>query len=463
MPVTPVPSQAPADLYGACPPIIGCDPLGGLGADAIKDVAQDVFQAFATFVADGVAATLDEVSTAITDTTEVKLDASWFEQHFDTMRSLALLILLPMMLVGLISAIIHRDVGQLWRAGGVYVPVAIVGGAALIILTNRALQLTDWATTFVTGDLNTSTQSALAALKQAVLTLSSVGGPGLGFLLGEVVMLILMAGAVLVWIELLLRTDAIYVVVLFLPLAMSGLVWRATVTWTRRMIEVLVALILSKFVIVVVIDLAASMITAGDGIGTIMQGATLLLLAACAPFALLKLVPMVEAGVIGQLEGLERRPMAAAKRAAGAATQVAMMGADLAMAGQAVAANGGNGAADISRQREPGGQLNDVHPPEGWSGSPDQGGSGGGGGGGVALGPGGGGGGGGGSVAGGPGGGGGGAGGGGGGGGGIGGGGGAGGGGIGGGGGAPGSGGGNGSAGPDAAEPRAEVLSGGGD
>jgi hypothetical protein len=368
LPVGPAPTRAPGNLGGApCLPVVGCDPLGGLGADAAKSMANAVFDAFGTFVADGVRTTLDQVSLAITKTTAVKLDRDWFQQHAAVMRSLAVLVLLPMMLVGLMSAVIHRDAGQLLRAGLVYVPVAIIGGVVAIELTERALQVTDWATGFVTGDLNTSTENALGALKDAVATISSHGAPGLATFLADVVLLVLMAGALLIWIELLLRTGAIYVVVLFLPVALSGLVWRGTVNWTRRMIEILVALILSKFVIVVVIDLAAGMITAGDGIGTIMQGATLLLLAACAPFALLRLVPIMEAGLIGQLERMERRPLAAATRATTAVVSHLAVGVDLAGASNATSANGGNALAALRQNQEPGGQLNDIAIPDDWT------------------------------------------------------------------------------------------------
>jgi len=360
-PIRPGSTVAPTELGGAtCTPVIGCDPLG-LGGDAASDIAQSVFNAFGSFVADGVAAILGQVSTAITQTTQVTLDAQWFQEHFDVMRSLGVLVLLPMMLVGLISAIIRRDVHQLLRAGLVYVPVAILGATASILVTERALQVTDWATTAVTGDLNGSTSKALATLSTAVSNLTSIGRPDEGAFLAIVVLLLLMAGALLIWIELLLRAGAIYVVVLFLPLAMSGLVWRGTVQWTRRMVEALVALLLSKFVIVVVIDLAAGMITAGDGIATVMQGATLLLLAACAPFALLRLVPMVESGVIGQFEGMERRPVAAAKRAATAVVLAAVGGPEAAAAGDAVGANGEDGAGGLGRVS--GGELNNIQPP----------------------------------------------------------------------------------------------------
>jgi hypothetical protein len=207
------------------------------------------------------------------------------------------------------------------------------------------------------------------ALRGAIAAVSSPGTIGAGTMLAITVMLVLLAGALLIWIELLLRTSAIYVVVLFLPLAMTGLVWRATVSWTRRMLEILVALILSKFVIVVIIDLAAGMIVAGDGIGTILQGATLLLLAACAPFALLRLIPLAEAGVISHLEGMERRPVAVASRAATAVARQAVGGIETSTAGQAVRANGGDAYQALVNNQAEGGDLN-VDPPDGWSSAP---------------------------------------------------------------------------------------------
>jgi len=332
-------------------------------------MAKAVFNTFATFVADGVKTVLDQVSVGISKTTEVKLDRAWLESHANVMRGLAIVVLLPLMLVGLISAIIHRDPHQLLRAGLVYVPIAIVGGAAALGLTDTAIKLTDSLTAAVTGDMSGNTAKAMSALHDAIVKVSSPGTLGLGTFLAIVVLLVLLAGSLLIWIELLLRTSAIYVVVLFLPIAMSGLVWRATVSWTRRMIEVLVALILSKFVVVVVIDLAAGMIVADDGIGTILQGATLLLLAACAPFALLRLVPMAEAGMINHLERMERRPLAVATRATTAAARQVLGRVEMAAGTRAVGANGGNPLSSFAASPVAGGELAHSDPPEGWEGN----------------------------------------------------------------------------------------------
>jgi hypothetical protein len=97
------------------------------------------------------------------------------------------------------------------------------------------------------------------------------------------------------------------------------------------MVELLAALILSKFVIVAVISLAAGALANGQGLDAVLAGAALLLTAGFAPFVLLRLVPLAEAGAIGHLEGLERRPV-----------NVAATGA-LRVAGLAMAGSAGDG------------------------------------------------------------------------------------------------------------------------
>jgi type IV secretion system protein TrbL len=365
------PAGDPTSLGGEpCLPVVGCDPLGGLAQGAADAVGQAVFDALDHWVADGAATVLDRLSTAMTATTETHVKAGWFTDHFAVMRELAVVILLPLLMLGLISAVIHRSFGQLARAMGVFVPLAILGGAAAIELTDMALRVTDQLSASAAGDLGASTHNAIAALSAAARPLSTPLTAGTGGMLRVIVLLLVVAGAVVIWLELLLRSSAIYVVLLFLPLGLSGLVWPMTAHWTRRMIESLVALILSKFVIVAVIGLAAGMIAASsqgraaDRLDTLISGATLLLLAAFAPFAILRLVPLVEASVIGHLERLERRPLAAATQATTLAVSNVMGWVE----GAAVAGGAAEGPAAIAPLTV-GGQLNHVDVPSDEGGS----------------------------------------------------------------------------------------------
>ena len=366
---TPATPAAPRIGGLPCLPAIWCDP-GGLAGTAADAVGKAVFSGFTGWVADGATSVLGHMGGAMNQTTALDLRASWFAPHVGAMRDLAVLVLLPLVLVGLIGAVIHRDFGRLVRAAGVYVPVAVIGGWVTVEVTSLALRLTDELTSRAVPDVKASTDGAVEALLTAARSLTTPLTAGAGGLLTVVVLLLLLAGAVLIWIELLVRSAAIYAVVLFLPIGLSGLVWPATARWTRRMIEALVALILSKFVIMVVISLGAAMVadttnrSGADKLNPLMVGATLLLLAAFAPFALLRLIPIAEAGVIGHLEGMERRPVAAAARATTTAARLVMTAAGATAGGAVDPGGGGDAASGPSTPPTPGGQLNSVRAPQ---------------------------------------------------------------------------------------------------
>jgi hypothetical protein len=107
---------------------------------------------------------------------------------------------------------------------------------------------------------------------------------------------ITVGGALVLWLELVVREAAVYVIVLMLPLAFAALVWPARRVWATRAVEVLVALILSKFAIVAVLGLAGGALgqLSHGGLTAALAGTVLVILAAFAPWALLRLLPLSE-------------------------------------------------------------------------------------------------------------------------------------------------------------------------
>ena len=68
----------------------------------------------------------------------------------------------------------------------------------------------------------------------------------------------------MLWLEMIIRDAAIYVCVFFLPLTFVAMIWPATSRWARRLVELLVAIILAKFVIVSILSLATAAIANTD-------------------------------------------------------------------------------------------------------------------------------------------------------------------------------------------------------
>jgi hypothetical protein len=288
-------------------PITGLgNAVGGLAGDAAKDTAATVLDAVSTWVASGTVALLGSLAAAVDQQTKPDLTAGWFGDHYQTMAGIALLLALPLVFASAITAIVRQDAGTLARTVLVHLPIAAVGTAVAMAIVNLALAASDWLCSVVSGQTGYDADSLFSNLTKT-LSRGGIGTEGFALVL---VCVLVSVGAFFLTLELIVRTAAIYVAVLFLPLALIGLVWPVTARWGKRLAEMLAVLILSKFVVVAIIAMAVSAVgagLAGGGLSSLLAGAALLLLAGAAPFTLLRMVPIVEAGMIGHLDGAARR------------------------------------------------------------------------------------------------------------------------------------------------------------
>ena len=276
-----------------------CDAAGS----ASSAVAVGVLSAFAGWVVQGATWLLHALGRAISTTTAVNLGAPWFLLHLRVMLGVAAFAAVPMLVLAALQAIYHQSAATLVRAAFVHLPLAGLLSAVAAQLVQLALGVTDVLCSAVTS----STGSQLAtALKSIGTALSHEPTPLPTFVM-TVGALLIVSGAFVLWLELLVRSAAIYAAVLFLPLAFASLVWPAVSHWCRRLVETLAALVLSKFVVVAVLSLAVGAVRSGAGFSTVLAGGALLLLAAFTPFTLLRLVPLVEVGAALQLEGARQR------------------------------------------------------------------------------------------------------------------------------------------------------------
>jgi hypothetical protein len=304
--------------------------IGSLGGSVVSSGFQSVLSGISQWVTRGAEWLLAQIGTVLSSTTTVDVGASWFRSHYATMTWLAGLVVLPLLLVSTLQAILRQDAGQLVRAFLFRLPMALLLSGVAIQLVVLALAITDSLSDAVAGGTGGDVTTLLSGVTSGLVTTArdpSIAGFVL-LLLG----LLLAVGAFVLWIELLIRSAAVYVAVLFLPLAMAALVWPAVSHWCRRLVETLAALILSKFVIVAVLSLAAGALASGTagtglhgaGFSSVLAGGALLLMATFVPFAILRLIPAVEAGAVGHLEGLRSRMTAPMVQAARTAASVAL-------------------------------------------------------------------------------------------------------------------------------------------
>jgi hypothetical protein len=277
--------------------------------------------AIAAMVMGGARYLLRETASVIGSTTRPNLQSSWFSASYWRMASVSALLTLPFLFAAAIQSLIRSDLAMLARATFGYLPLGLLAVAIAAPVTMLLLAGSDEMSSIVASASGHADASFLSKVSGLTGLALSSGGAFVAFF----VALLTAAATMVLWIELLIRAAAIYVIVLMLPLFFAALVWPARRIWAIRAVELLVALILSKFAIVAVLSLGGAALghTILPGAAATLGGATLIMLATFSPWALLRLLPLHElagtaAGGLrphGQLAATDERANAVTDRA----------------------------------------------------------------------------------------------------------------------------------------------------
>jgi len=288
-----------------------CDVPGfDLLCDAVRDAATEALGAAGEFVMRGLTVWVTNAAVWLTGkvgelidaTASPDVQATWFTGQYGSMLAVAAALALPMLLLAVIQALMRHDIWILLRSAFGYLPMAFVLAGTAVVGTDLLISITDDMSTMITSGLGEDSDNVLAlvgeAYSRAIEDESGGAVPLFGVFLGALVLAI---GAFVLWLEMVIRDAAIYIALFFAPLTFVAMIWPATSRYARRLVEFLIAVILAKFVVVAIIGLASAAITnagaaAGEGkvFERMIAGAALLVLAAWSPFALLRLIPMME-------------------------------------------------------------------------------------------------------------------------------------------------------------------------
>ncbi len=266
--------------------------LTGSGAGRAATAAVGL-TAVVTAVVGGAKYLLKETVKLIGSSTAPNLNSTWFSAFYWRMAAVSALLTLPFLFAAAIQALIRSDLALLFRAAFGYLPLGLLAVGVAAPLTMLLLAGSDEMSTVVSSASQDAGGEFLT--KASELTGLITAGSGTLFV-GFFVGLLTAAATITLWVELLIRQAAVYVIVLMLPLFFAAMVWPARRIWAIRSVELLVALILSKFAIVAVLALGGAALghTLLPGPESMLAGATLVLLAAFSPWALLRLLPLHE-------------------------------------------------------------------------------------------------------------------------------------------------------------------------
>lgn len=275
------------------------------------------------WVVDAVVWVVGGVFNFFLDSTDPNVQADWFitgNGPYATTVSIGASLLLLFVLAGIIQGTLSGDVGGMLRRIALELPVSILGMIGLVTITQILIRLTD----ALSGQVLDNFQDDISEFGSVVATLATLQGQHASalvvFILGLVTVL---AGLVLV-AELVVRAALIYIVVALAPLVFATRLWPATKGASRKLLDLLVALILSKLVIAVALSVAAAAavgsgsggevtalptpeVFAEDPGGSVTQAVGILLTAAAAfgvsafsPLLIARLLPLTEAAVVAQ-------------------------------------------------------------------------------------------------------------------------------------------------------------------
>ena len=294
-------------------PVLGAlpNPLDPI-KDAAESIGSGIFEQITSWAADGATWLLGQVVVLTNKTTSPNLLSKGFLRQYREMASIATVLALLMLIFAVLESLGRGDGGMLVRVFLVNVPVAAIATSAAYVVVQLLVATTDGFSEAIAhataADTRAFFKSAIEGLSGAGAAAgTTAGGPGAGtaagavgvpLFVGFITAMVAAFAAFLVWIELLMRDAAIYAVALFMPMAIAASIWPRWMSALRRTGELLIVVVFSKFVIVSVIALAASLLAhSGGKVEHVLAAGALLLLACFAPFVLFKLVPFAEGAV----------------------------------------------------------------------------------------------------------------------------------------------------------------------
>lgn len=289
------------------------------------------------WVIDAVVWVVGGVFNFFVDSTDPNVQADWFvtgDGPYATTASIGASLLLLFVLAGIIQGTLAGDVGGMLRRIGLELPVSIIAMIGLVTVTQILIRLTD----ALSGQVLRNFEDDISEFGAVVATLSQLsGGPASAFVVFVLGLVTVLAGLVLV-AELVVRAALIYIVVALAPLVFAARLWPATKGASRKLLDLLVALIVSKLVIAIALAVAAAAavgsgsggevtalpepeVYAEDPGGSVTSAVGILLTAAAAfgvsafsPLLIARLLPLTEAAVVAQ--GVKGGPIRAGHQGA---------------------------------------------------------------------------------------------------------------------------------------------------
>jgi len=274
---------------GVCDiPVISsvCDVAGEAAATLISAP----FDWLASAMGEAAGWLFEAVWTVFDTTTMVDVTSGEYVGVYNLIFGIAVFVMLLFFCLQLITGMIRREPAALSRAA-LGLAKSVLGSFVVITLVALLLEITDQLAVGIiqAAGETTETMGDKIAILVAGLTALNVGAPGVGAILTIFLAALAIAAAAIVWLSLLIRKALLLVAVVLAPFAFSGASWDATRGWISKWAMFVLALILSKLVLVVILLVAVTQVSAPidadlSNIADPLAGVVLMALAGLAPY-----------------------------------------------------------------------------------------------------------------------------------------------------------------------------------
>ena len=229
-------------------------------------------------------------------TTMVDVTSGQYTKVYDILFGVAVFVMLGFFMLQVIGGMIRREPAALSRAA-LGLAKSILGSFVALALLATALEITDQLCIGIVNAAGTNMQEMgdrIALLTTGLLGLN-ISAPGVGAILTIFIAGLAIAAAGIVWISLLVRKALLLIAIVFAPVAMAGSSWDHTRTWVSKWASFVIALIISKVVLVVIFLLATAQVSAPidadlQSVSEPIAGIVLMLMAGFAPYMTYKAI-----------------------------------------------------------------------------------------------------------------------------------------------------------------------------
>ncbi len=241
----------------------------------------------------------EAVWTVFDTTTLVDVTRDEYVAVYNILFGIAVFVMLIFFCLQLITGLIRRDPTALSRAA-LGLAKSVLGSFVVITLTALLLEVVDQLCIGIIHAAGETTESMgdKITLLAAGLVGINIAAPGVGAIITIFLAGLAIAAAAIVWLSLLVRKALLLVAIVLAPLAFSGASWDATRGWISKWAMFVIALIVSKLVLVVMFLVAITQVSAPidadlSSVADPIAGIVLMAMAAFAPYLTYKFLSFV--------------------------------------------------------------------------------------------------------------------------------------------------------------------------